>query len=890
MSFDFNYGDSTINSSGGFIPTKKNAPTNPREVVDTYADIADIPNPYVGLTVTVKADETNNNKMTDYKVISLKSNNLGIADTLIDQVQRMDEYLGVLKEIPAEYVTETEMNEAIANVSSGGSVGGLTSDQLVTLNKVPTIEQDVANLKTTLGDKTGLPSGDANVIASINRIDSKPTGSITDEQISSAVNSYISKNPSSVMQDKYYANAKVPLFIETCYEGGNQPTHPKIITFNTQWNGYKYWLSTTPYPYWIAGVENPHIHCSNDMIKWVKPTGVTNPIALPNETGENGYLSDSHLVYNSSTNLLECWYRHVKDNETVETIYRKTSSNGITWSIAEEMMSFSSDRATKCPSPAIIYDEGKYKIWVCSGTSWTNTFVKYYESQDGTNWIDKGYVLDENSNKILAWHLDVVKTDIGYEMVCVRNLGSGNWNITYLTSTSEATGFNSEKILMENTKIAGYIDAERLYRPSLAKINGYYYLFYGMADINNKWQIGLSIATKQNDITSLRGIDEQFKEYMAKPTAKAKYAVEGERFYDKTNNVEYICTQGGRETTWVQLGSGGSSTVINVESVSIPSTLNLQVGKHKQLSYSISPSDATNKNVTWSASNENCTVVDGLVTAVTAGECIITCITVDGNKTSSCNVTVTNEAVETNVPEGFNELILDGNRDYITETWNNHGSSYTTSIFSTTTPADVKGYSTDMYNYPGWVSIIDDYRCANFSTVSNITSNKLLNDIHDNAIAVRSDRIFIEINNSLLKNINVTGLKEYLNTNNIRIFYRDISDTTNHFRITNKNSSVLSIPRWGITDSCVCVELKIESSFYDNYSADNVSVSINGASLTKVDNLNTDENKNTPNLFAIVTWNQSDYINISIDKSLLVSQDLSGVSQYLTDNSIEFSF
>ena len=180
MSFDFNYGDSTINSSGGFIPTKKNAPTNPREVVDTYADIADIPNPYVGLTVTVKVDETNNNKMTDYKVISLKSNNLGIADMLIDQVQRMDEYLGVsssgsgtggtgltsqqeeqlnkipemeasinnineslntkantsdiptntselyndsgfLTSIPSEYVTETEMNEAIANVSSGGS-------------------------------------------------------------------------------------------------------------------------------------------------------------------------------------------------------------------------------------------------------------------------------------------------------------------------------------------------------------------------------------------------------------------------------------------------------------------------------------------------------------------------------------------------------------------------------------------------------------------------------------------------------------------------------------------------------------------------------------------------------------------------------------------------
>ena len=159
--------------------------------------------------------------------------------------------------------------------------------------------------------------------------------------------------------------------------------------------------------------------------------------------------------------------------------------------------------------------------------------------------------------------------------------------------------------------------------------------------------------------------------------------------------------------------------------------------------------------------------MDGLVTAVTAGECIITCITVDGDKTSNCNVTVTNEAVETDAPEGFNELILNGNRDYKMETWKNHGSSCTTSVFSTTTPADVKGYSTKMYNTPNWVSILDDYRCANFSTVSNTTSNKLLSDIHDNAIAVRNDLIFIEINNSLLNNINVTGLKEYLNTNNI---------------------------------------------------------------------------------------------------------------------------
>ena len=217
MAFDFNYGNSTINSSGGFIPTKKNAPTNPREVVDTYADIANIPNPYVGLTVTVKADETNNNKMTDYKVISLKSNNLGIADMLIDQVQRMDEYLGVsssgsgtgltseqeeqlnkipemeasinnineslntkantsdiptntselyndsgfLTSIPSEYVTEQEMNEAIANVSSGGNVdlsGYATKDELNTKANISDIPTKTSKLTNDSGFLTSIPS------------------------------------------------------------------------------------------------------------------------------------------------------------------------------------------------------------------------------------------------------------------------------------------------------------------------------------------------------------------------------------------------------------------------------------------------------------------------------------------------------------------------------------------------------------------------------------------------------------------------------------------------------------------------------------------------------------------------------------------------------------
>lgn len=95
MATDFNYGDKTINASGPIKPSGKDMPGDPRTRVDTFADIASIPVPYVGLRITVKVDETNNNKMTDYIVKSLKANSMGTANSLIDEVVRYVDYLGV---------------------------------------------------------------------------------------------------------------------------------------------------------------------------------------------------------------------------------------------------------------------------------------------------------------------------------------------------------------------------------------------------------------------------------------------------------------------------------------------------------------------------------------------------------------------------------------------------------------------------------------------------------------------------------------------------------------------------------------------------------------------------------------------------------------------------
>lgn len=83
-------------------------------------------------------------------------------------------------------------------------------------------------------------------------------------------------------------------------------------------------------------------------------------------------------------------------------------------------------------------------------------------------------------------------------------------------------------------------------------------------------------------------------------------------------------------------------TTINVESVLLTATQNfVKVTQTLSLNTIISPSNATNKKVTYTASNDCVTVSeDGIVTGVKVGEVIVTVTTEDGNKTSSVNLTV----------------------------------------------------------------------------------------------------------------------------------------------------------------------------------------------------------------------------------------------------------
>ena len=282
-----------------------------------------------------------------------------------------------------------------------------------------------------------------------------------------------------------YTNSPNKLNIETPRSGKDQQCHPKVLYFEEKFGGHHFWMAYTPYPYNKDSRENPCIVYSD---------GVRNPL----DKGNNkNYMSDPHLVYNDDTKLLEIWYRQALTSLKTEVIYRKTSPDGVNWSKREEMYRFTGTEDgyagfSHILSPCIIYENHMYKIWAGSGNP--KGYLKYYETPDGFDWNLKA------TTNLEGWHYDIVKTDIGYE--CFISDEVTGKTVSY-SKSSDGIDWDDKKVIIESPKENSW-DSDKLYRTTAIKIDKKYYLFYTGVR-NSVWGIGLTISTKENDITSLKG-------------------------------------------------------------------------------------------------------------------------------------------------------------------------------------------------------------------------------------------------------------------------------------------------------------------------------------------------------------------------------------------------
>lgn len=163
--------------------------------------------------------------------------------------------------------------------------------------------------------------------------------------------------------DKEYINKWVTI---PTYDGSNQTTHPKVLYFKDGFNGYKYWMVSTPYPSLDAYYENPSITVSNNGIDWTTPKGLSNPVSgYPNNYRDDSYYSDPYMIY---------------DNGNIEIFFRKTRSN-------------------------------------LNGTYIRNGFnyMYYISSSDGINYSEPKIILDNNFNEQYM-SMSVIKKDGIYKI------------------------------------------------------------------------------------------------------------------------------------------------------------------------------------------------------------------------------------------------------------------------------------------------------------------------------------------------------------------------------------------------------------------------------------------------------------------------------------------
>lgn len=274
-------------------------------------------------------------------------------------------------------------------------------------------------------------------------------------------------------------NASAPLNVLALGDSWEN-VHPDVIRITGGFAGYPYWMAFTPYPLGDDRMENPSIRASRDGLAWEKIPGIPDPL-IPAPAESDVHHADPELMH-----------FHGRLNLLYLTIRRKTYETWFNLTECGEDLSWSEPRSIPIEagvvSPTFQADGLRIREW----------FIKDHAlfSRQGPDFFSLG---DDRSCSAeipghVPWHVDVLKTEEGYEALIAAfptGSNSSRTRLYHLTSEDGLAFTLGSPAPVIRPSLLGW-DNRMIYRSSFLKEEGgTYRIWYSGSSWGKHFGIGL---------------------------------------------------------------------------------------------------------------------------------------------------------------------------------------------------------------------------------------------------------------------------------------------------------------------------------------------------------------------------------------------------------------
>lgn len=174
------------------------------------------------------------------------------------------------------------------------------------------------------------------------------------------------------------------------FDGSGSVTHPSVVEYNNIC-----WMVFTPYDNCNINLENPSIAFSTDLLNFIKPNNVLDPLLpiIKNDTiGEKKYYNDPYIRYE---NGFEIYYRYTEEinNEINNKLYVIKSKNGEDWDLPDLVI----EEDDTYMSPTVLKINNYYYLFYFN----KDNQLSFKTSIDKKNWSNSNLIFNKD---IIPWH------------------------------------------------------------------------------------------------------------------------------------------------------------------------------------------------------------------------------------------------------------------------------------------------------------------------------------------------------------------------------------------------------------------------------------------------------------------------------------------------------